>query len=502
MASSKIINTSRIEDWNEILKNCHGGPRSWSLEERTTIYNHQSHRKVVYPPDKARPLPNYACENYLSFELTTTPAACVLILDFDYVEKEEQYKEFFQRENKFIAYLKKHPSVLYWEQTISNGVHVIMCTEGPSLAVDESKKIISDDGKCCEFKKDCLVAPSQGYRSECGPAPLARLSLSQVDHVFKDLTSLYFGEPYNISAYVNFDKSKRTKKAAPTTKKSAPPLEMADDGGMDEFLSSQYVSANNFQEDNVGEDAERVFVEIPTPEKAEKAAGKRKRQSEKSEKNEKNEKSGGGEAKRPRATKKPGTKDKDLLLDTCESRLDRHFDYDLLHNEGEGEDEAAPDVSLSPVDALYLKLIEKIADNADVTCIGRNIARDIVFAIFQTLRTFVLFIKKQEDQREIELFPVNVQLFLEILLCSDVYMKKDPYSRFYHERITDEQEDLQLRKSFSPEYYSIFSRLGSTPHWIEWTSAFQRLLDKIQSTLFKEASPCLLFFRANLLSLF
>lgn len=249
------------------------------------------------------------------------------------------------------------------------------------------------------------------------------------------------------------------------------------DGRFDEFLDSQYMSTQNFQDDN---DAASVVVDLASPvKKRKKRGGKEEIQQQQAQ-----------QAKRQKtattARSKKGSKD--AFMDLCEQRLKKRFDDE------DDIDEASAEAQdpLNPVDALYLKLMERIADNAQDTCFSLNIARDITFALFETLRPFMLFIKKQENQREIELFPVNVQIFLDILLCSDEYIKRDPHDRFYRARVTNASdfpnlspaEFNNLRCSFSHDFLSIFSRLGSNPHWHMWTGAYMRLLDKIQSRLF------------------
>lgn len=260
-------------------------------------------------------------------------------------------------------------------------------------------------------------------------------------------------------------------------------MDIDNDNRFDDFLDNQYMSAQNFQDDN-----ESVVVDLSTS-----PAKKRKR-------GKQEESSAPKRTKTTRTTKKGP---KDAFLDLCEQRLKRHFDDE---DDECDQDEAEP---LNPVDALYLKLMERIAVNAQDTCFSLNIARDITFALFETLRPFMLFIKKQENQREIELFPVNVQIFLDILLCSDVYIKHDPYDRFYRSGVSNPNdfpklsaaEFNNLRCSFNDDYRSIFSRLGSNPHWHMWTGAYMRLLDKIQSMpflfslsfSFKKLIPLVLF---------
>lgn len=197
-----VENILQIEDWSHILKNCVGGPTSWKLESRTTVYNSQTHVKVLYNTGEPRPPVTSFCSEYPSYELVTSPKACVLILDLDYSNKQHQYEYFLKIEQQLVSYLRQHPRTLYWETTITKGIHIAMCIEGPELLINEANMIAVND-KRCEFKKACLVAPSKNYKSECGAASLVRLSNSQASIFFGEITNLFFSTSYDLASYVS-----------------------------------------------------------------------------------------------------------------------------------------------------------------------------------------------------------------------------------------------------------------------------------------------------------
>ncbi len=461
-------NTLRIEDWETtILKRCPSG--TWSLEPRNVILNEVTHVKGVYPSKQTPALPNSFCSNLPSYELVVkSPSSGLLIMDFDYANKSEQVGQFARRESRLVEYLRRNPSLFYWEETINKGLHVIMLVVGGAV-VNEAQMVCTDE-KRLEFKSSCLVAPSKGYKSSCNTT-LVPVSQELAAGYFGELTELFFGETYNLASYVKLGGRAEKKRPAPkTASQQQRSSELDESADFDSFMSSQYGTSSDYQLDT------EPTVVMAAPAAARAPAKKRQR----GKRTTVDEEGATEPAPPPKRARKGAAKDGGLL-DRCERRLGQF--YAAAQGGGSEEDEADEAAALSPVDALYLKLIESIADNAEVTCMGITIARDIVYAIFETLRPFVKFIKLQEEQKEIDLFPINVQIFLEILLCSDVYMEKDVYKRFHQKRATDANTDKNLRASFSPNFYSIFSRLGSTPHWLDWTKAYQRLFDKIQGNL-------------------
>ena len=464
-----MSNTLVIEDWDRILENCVGGPESWKLSRRITIYNSVTHKKAVYDEDLVPKADvSGACERYNVLELQTRPSSCLILLDLDYKDKIDQSKNFATREAPLIDYLTKNPGIFYWERTVSNGLHIILCVDAKLITVPEPSEIRTTTGKICEFKKNIIVSPSKGYRS-CCKTPLSRLSPTLARNYVQQVLQFYTNDEHNIGNYISITEKplvSPSKARTAAAKRSLAAAKQNERDGFAEFMESQYVSTHNFVEDDSPD--EIVVETIKPPVTTKKRTAPKDKSSEPATK---------------RARGKPKNR-KDVFGDICAQRLERHFDQEMAQNELKSDEDGGDEVQLSPVDALYLNLMEKIADNAEETCFGQSIARDITFALFKTLRSFIFFIKKQEDEREIELFPVNVQIFLEILLCSDQHMKRDVHCRFYHERITDENADPQLRKSFSPNFLSIFSRLGSWPHWRSWTEIFQRLFDKIQGFSF------------------
>lgn len=213
-----VENISQIEHWPQILKNCTGGPKSWKLESRITVYNSQTHVKVLYKPDEPRKPVSAFCSECPSYELVTRPKACILILDLDYSDKLHQYEHFLKNEHKLVSYLRSHPQTLYWETTITNGIHIVMCIDGPELLINESNMIAVND-KRCEFKKTCLVAPSKNYKSECGDVPLVCLSNNQASMFFGEITQLFFSTSYDLASYVNISGFGKNVQAAAAGKK-------------------------------------------------------------------------------------------------------------------------------------------------------------------------------------------------------------------------------------------------------------------------------------------
>lgn len=194
----------------------------------------------------------------------------------------------------------------------------------------------------------------------------------------------------------------------------------------------------------------------------------------------------GAPAMGAKKSRKRGQPQQSELFIECERAIDGIFDAGALPSDDPafgGEDGEAPPVQLGVNDARILDLIRKIAENAqDTSLAGKSVAREVMNGLFMSLRSLIPYLKKQEYSYEINLYPVNVQFFLEIMMCADVNMANDTEQRFWAPRIdpADPNHSKWEKDSFAAGYLSIFSRLGNGNKWRNWTRAYLQLMDTMQ----------------------
>lgn len=156
-----MLNIIELKDWDsKILSNAPNN--SFKLNGVQVGYNTKTCVKTIFPLSRPySPGANDSIKTFNGFELEVSPKSGIIIIDVDFVNK-----QFNSAQDdcmyKLQKYLMSKPNFFYWEHSMNNGIHIIMCVANANVTIHTGE--IINNTRRIEFKKTCLVAPTPNYR--------------------------------------------------------------------------------------------------------------------------------------------------------------------------------------------------------------------------------------------------------------------------------------------------------------------------------------------------
>lgn len=276
-------NSVTLESWPEILYNSEkpSGCTSFKLTPCLVLYNRLTHKKELLSLNRQSLSSASIPENIDTFDGYELEALHnLVILDLDFANKHNQANNLLTECADLCQYLKLNSKIFYWETTMSNGIHIVMCVDSyrtiittpemnwgslPSSVTRVDGTETKYLGRRVEFKTKCLVAPTPKYNSQGAITKLGMLSIEHAKHYILIIVKKFFGVTavppdtdeatlFQLDAYIHFEggegaKPKKMKKITNGTPSSSlSSVTIPNMANVDSFLEQSYTSNNKFFE--------------------------------------------------------------------------------------------------------------------------------------------------------------------------------------------------------------------------------------------------------------